>query len=286
MKHLVVLTTTEAKKFIAKSLIQRHDSFKVALEKGIIVLHPSTSTVFIYEEITGKKPEGLWFCGAVTSKGTCISKEFEEVAANRKQGFDQHDVTYSWAFKKGTVFKDEPLGNLLKEMGQGDYYVKGVNVVDYNGHAGVLTANRDGGTITRAMVQARKRNFEIMLVATMNKVINVPIEEALKAAAPGSMDGAMGIPAGLFKANGTLLNEVKAFHLQGLKAVPIASGGLQEAEGASVFIIEGEKKDVEACLEVIDQCKSARLDVNFPDCKYCRYSKCPLATSNLLRSDR
>lgn len=57
------------KNLLPKVFIQRHKEFRKALEQGTIIIHPSTSTVFVYEEIIGEKPEGLWFCGAVTTKG-------------------------------------------------------------------------------------------------------------------------------------------------------------------------------------------------------------------------
>ena len=93
-------------------------------------MHPSTSTIFVYEEIVGEKPEGLWFCGAVTPKGTCISKEFEEVVAQKGKNFNQKDSSYSWVFKKNQLFKGLILSECLREMGPGDYYLKGVNVID------------------------------------------------------------------------------------------------------------------------------------------------------------
>jgi len=283
MKYLVVLTASEAKKFIAKSLIDKHKGFKKALMEGNMLIHPSTSTVFIYEAIMGEKPEGLWFCGAIAPKGTCISKEFEEIAARRKKGYDQHDVTYSWFFKKSQLFQGIALGECLEKMGPGDYYLKGVNVIDQNGNAGVLTANRDGGTIARAMAKAKQKNFEIMLFASNNKLINISVEEAAKIVDVNNISGSMGIPAGLFKVKGTLITEVEAFQLHEVKASPIASGGLCEAEGACVFVLEGQDKAVLDCLKVIEQCKGAHLDVTFPDCDSCRYDKCPNSIINLPR---
>ncbi len=280
MKYLIVLTPTEAKKFIAKSLVRKNGAMKKALKEGIVLLHPSTSTFFIYEELVGKIPEGLRFIGAIAPKATCISREFEEIAAQRKKGFDQRDATYSWVFKKGQLAKGVPLGECLNEMGPGDFYVKGVNVIDPHGSAGVLTANPDGGTITRAMTHAKQRKFDLLLIATSNKLINTSIEEASKATGRDKLDGAMGIPTSLFKVHGTLVTEKEAFQLHGIKATPIAGGGLREAEGAFVYVLDGNEADVKACLEVIGECKGARLEAAFPDCEACRYERCNLSTVN------
>ena len=280
MKYLIVLTSTEAKKFIAKSLVRKNGAMKKALKEGIVLLHPSTSTVFIYEELVGKIPEGLCFVGAIAPKATCISREFEEVAAQRKEGFDQRDATFSWAFKKGEFIKGVPLGECLNEMGPGDLYVKGVNTIDPNGNAGVLTANPDGGTITRAMSYARQKRFGILLIATSNKLINTSIEEASKATGRDKLDGAMGIPTSLFKVDGSLVTEKEAFQWHGIKATSISGGGLCEAEGAFVYVLEGNEGAIKACLELIGECKGARLETAFPDCEVCRYKRCNLSTVN------
>ncbi len=280
MKYMIALTPTEAKRFIAKSLVRKSDAFKRALNEGIVILHPSTSTFFIFEELSGKMPEGIHFIGAIAPKGTCISKEFEEVAAQRQKGFDQRDVTYSWVYKRGQLVRGVPLGEWLTQMGPGDFYVKGVNVIDPNGGAGVLTANPDGGTITRVMKHARHGKFDLLMIATSNKLISTSIEEASEATGLNKLDGAMGIPTGLVKVHGRLVTEKEAFQLQGIKATPVAAGGLGEAEGSHLYVLDGSEAGVKACLEIIGECKGAHLDVSFPNCEECRYVRCNLSTTN------
>jgi hypothetical protein len=51
------------------------DAVKKAKEKGLIVIHPSSTTLFLVEELIGKRPERLWVCGIVLPKGMCISWE-------------------------------------------------------------------------------------------------------------------------------------------------------------------------------------------------------------------
>ena len=280
MKYLLVLTPTEAKKFNAKSLVRKSEALKKALDKGTVLMHPSTSTSFLYEELVGERPEGLCFIGAIAPKGTCISREFEEIAAKREKGFDHRNVTYSWVFKNGQQVKGVPLGECLNQMGPGDFYTKGVNVIDPNGNAGVLTANPDGGTIIRALTHARQRKFDLLLLATLNKLIPVSIEEASRATGCDKLDGAMGIPTSLFKIPGTLITETEAFKFWGVTVTPIAAGGLREAEGAFVYVLDGPDPEVRACLEVVGECKGARVEASFPDCETCRYGRCNLSTVN------
>ena len=280
MKYQLVLTPTEAKKFIAKTLVRKSEILKKALNKGTVLMHPSTSTFFLYEELAGEKPEGLCFIGAIAPKGTCISRDFEDIVAKREAGFDHRNVTYSWVFKDGKSLKGVPLGECMNQMGPGDFYVKGVNVVDNHGNAGVLAANPDGGTIIRAVTHARQRKFDLLLLATLNKLIPGSIEEASKVAGRDKLDGAMGIPTSLFRIPGTLITEIEAFRHWGIAATPIAAGGLREAEGAYVYVLDGPEPEVRACLEVVGECKGARLETRFADCEVCRYARCNLSTVN------
>jgi len=74
LKAQVSLTPTESKKLIAKAVVQMPE-FRRAFKRGIIVIHPSTTTTFIYEELFKRKPKGVIVSGVVLQKGTCISMQ-------------------------------------------------------------------------------------------------------------------------------------------------------------------------------------------------------------------
>ena len=75
----IVLTPAESKKLIAKAIV-RLESVRQAARKGIVALHPSSSTYFIVEEITGSKPKtNYWVCGVVTPKGMCVEMAMPSV---------------------------------------------------------------------------------------------------------------------------------------------------------------------------------------------------------------
>ena len=77
MRAQVVLTPVEAKCFISKA-IARMDVVKKAASSGKIVIHPSSSTYFIIEELAGSKPRtNYWVCGVVTPKGMCVEMAME-----------------------------------------------------------------------------------------------------------------------------------------------------------------------------------------------------------------
>ena len=68
MRAQVSLIPNESKKLIAKA-VAGLDEVKTALKDGIVAMHPSSSTLFLAEEILGKTPETeVWMCGAVTPR--------------------------------------------------------------------------------------------------------------------------------------------------------------------------------------------------------------------------
>ena len=56
MRAQVSLIPNESKKLIAKALADLSE-VKTALKDGIVAMHPSSSTLFLAEEILGKTPE-------------------------------------------------------------------------------------------------------------------------------------------------------------------------------------------------------------------------------------
>ena len=75
MRAQVSLTPTESKKLIAKA-IARMEIVQNAFRKGIIALHPSSSTIFIVEDLIGRFPDTkVWVCGILVPKGACLSAE-------------------------------------------------------------------------------------------------------------------------------------------------------------------------------------------------------------------
>jgi len=240
----VTLTPTESKKLTAKA-IARMDVVKQAAAKGMVVLHPSSSTYFVVEEITGSKPKtNVWVCGVIAPKGACVEMgmamgfQFDTSAATHDPG----DFHHSWVIRNGEVSVGEKLSGLLEQMGSEDVYLKGVNALDPQGNVGVLVGNPiEGGTIGRVLSAWRKKGFNLIFPVGLEKLIPLSVDHACKEAARSGCDYAMGIAVGLFPiTEGQVLTEVDAIRiLSGATAIPIAAGGLGGAEGAVVLVIKG-----------------------------------------------
>src|SRR3989304_3271641 len=144
MRALVVLTPSESKKLIGKAVLAI-DAVKKARESGTVVIHPSSSTFHMIEELRDATTDGLWVCGIVVPRGMCIARENFESTANSRGHRGPSDFPHAWVVKGGQVSRGDRLIDELNALGPEDVYVKGVNALDPEGNVGVLVGNRTGG---------------------------------------------------------------------------------------------------------------------------------------------
>jgi hypothetical protein len=274
----VVLTPAESKKLIAQA-IARLDVVKQAATDGMIVIHPSSSTYFIIEELTGSKPRtNYWVCGVVTPRGMCVEMAMASGDRSpRTEKFDPGKLRGLWAIKQGKVLTEATTAELMEQMTAKDVYIKGVNALDSEGNVGILVGERGGlGVVLSAW---KKKQFTLIFPAGLEKLIPIPVRQAAIEAKQARYEYGMGLPAGLFAyPSGRSITEIDAVKiLSGAIAVPIASGGLGGAEGATTLIIKGRIKQVKDALGFIEQSKGAKLPAlrlsNCSDCSvpHCRF---------------
>ncbi len=268
----VVLTTAESKKLIAKA-VARLDVVQRAVKEGIVALHPSSSTYFIVEEITGAKPKtNYWVCGVVTPRGMCVEMAMVLGTgyAPKELSSDPGDLRATWIIENGKLSGEESLSNLLNRMAPSDVYVKGVNALDSEGNVGVLFGQQ--GSVPYIQSMRRKKKFNVVYPVGLEKLIPVPIKEAAKEAKLTRYDHGMGMPVGLFPCQpGITVNEVRAIEvLSGAHATPIASGGLGGAEGALTLVVRGQGDQVRRAFEFVEQSKGAK----FPQMRLCNCQDC------------
>jgi hypothetical protein len=269
----IVLTPTESKKLISKA-IAKLDVVKQAAAEGLIVLHPSSSTYFIIEELTGAKPKtNHWVCGVVAPRGMCVEMAMA-LGGHTPQSteFDPGKLGGLWAIKKGKVIAENTTSGLMEQMTSSDVYIKGVNALDAQGNVGILCGERGGlGLVLSAW---KKKKFSLIFPAGLEKLIPIPVRQAAIEAKQAKYEYGMGLPAGLFAyPAGTSVTEIDAVKiLSGAAAIPIASGGLGGAEGATTLIIKGTKEQVTEAIKFIEQSKGAKL----PSLRLSNCSSCPV----------
>ena len=285
MRAQVTLTPTESKKLIAKA-VANMDVVKQAAAEGIVVIHPSSRTYFIVEELTGKRPRTpVWVCGVVVPKGACLSYGSSQMDINRPEtGPHPPDgFTLSWVVRGNKLVLGLSLRELFEKMGKNDVYIKGVNAVDPQGTVGILIgSNIEGGTIGQALAAYRRKGFNLIWPVGLEKLVPNNLEEAAREAIKTKYDYAMGINCGLLPCKeGMVITEPRAIEiLSGATAVPIAAGGLDGAEGAITMVIKEEKEQVARAIEYAEQSKGARLPrANSPRCQDCGSSICGFPVS-------
>jgi hypothetical protein len=277
----VVLTPAESKKLIAIA-ITKLDVVRQAATEGMVVMNPSSSTYFIFKELIGTKPKtNYWVCGAVTPRGTCVEM------AMALGGYSPRTVKHNpgklrgwWAIKNGKVLTEDTISELMEQMTAKDVFIKGVNALDTQGNVGVLIGDPvQGGSLGVVLSAWNKKKFTLIYPVGLEKLIPISVRQATKEAKQTKYKYGMGLPTGLFPCpDGKTITEIDAVKiLSGAIAVPVASGGLGGAEGATTLIIKGSDEQVRSTIGFIEQSKGAKLPLlrlsNCSDCSvpHCRF---------------
>jgi len=256
-----------------------------AFKNGTVALHPSSSTIFIVEELMGRLPDTeFWVAGIIVPKGACRSAEsarFRRTEESQRRWPGPAGFPHTWLIETGELKCGVPLGGILENMGRHDVYIKGVNVIDPNNKAGVLIGNPvEGGTIGLVLSRAKQKGFELVLPVGLEKQLAVPLETAAQAAAQRNLlDYSMGMPCALLPCEGTVVTEVTAVKLlTGAAAIPISAGGLGGAEGALTMVIKGTSEQVTKAIEHVERVKGTQLprEVRAADCRECEDERCSL----------
>ena len=280
----IILTPTESKKLIAKA-VANMDIVRQAATDGMVVLHPSSSTYFMVEELTGTKPgTNYWVCGVVAPRGTCV--EMGILIGDylpRSITTDPGEFQTWWVIRNGKLSIGEKVSKLIEQVKDTDVFIKGVNALDPQGNVGIMIGDPiGGGPLGRILSAWRKISFHLIFPVGMEKLISIPISQASKEAKQTKYDYAMGLSTGLFHCpeDETIVKvtEIDAIKmLSGAIAIPISAGGLGGAEGAITMVIKGDEGQVKKAIDFIEDSKGARLPqlrlLNCSDCpsKHCKF---------------
>jgi hypothetical protein len=272
----IVLTPAESKKLIAKA-ITKLDVVRQAAAEGMIVIHPSSSTYFIFQELIGAKPKtNYWVCGVVTPRGMCVEMAMAVGDYSpRTVKFDPGELRGLWAIKKGKALFGKTLSELMEQMTAKDVFIKGANALDTEGNVGILIG--ENASLGMVLSTWRKKKFTLIYPVGLEKLIPIPVRQATMEAKQAKYEYGMGLPTGLFPCpDGKTITEIDAVKiLSGAIAVPIASGGLGGAEGATTLIIKGTNEQVRNAIEFIEQSKGAKLpSLRLSNCSDCSVPHC------------
>lgn len=238
-RALLTLTSSESKRLIGKAIANLPE-VKKAYENGIVFIATSTSTAYVVEELLDMviDQKGFFTAGVVVPRGLCLTLK------KRRHAYI--------GVKKSTI-KNVTLAELrekwLPQMGPDDVFIKGANAIDFSGTAAIFLGNAQGkgtgGTIGTVIGTLSARGVHVILAAGLEKLIPYSLTE-IAPRVGGHYKYVAGLPSGMMMVKGKLMTEIQAFTiLTGAKAIPIAAGGINGAEGAHTFVLEGTVNEVE-----------------------------------------
>ncbi len=241
----VTLTPAEGKRLIAKA-IACMDIVRDALKEGTVVLATSTTTAYVFEELTGEeiKDKGMFTAGVVTAEGCGIT--------DPEGRYDHHVIV------KGEVetMKTPELKRVLADMGPGDVFIKGANAIDPFGAAGVLLGGDGGGTIGTAWGYLTANGVTTIIAAGLEKLVPISLADVVAKTGRKKLDLSLGWACGMMVVQGLIVTEMEAFkELFNVDAIPIGGGGIDGGEGCKIFLLEGDPECVEAAFKTVKEIK-------------------------------
>lgn len=237
-KASVVLTVSEGKRLIAKGVAQLPE-VKRALQEGMLVIATGTTNAYVAEEILGKKISLPGYTSGLT------------LPDGGKADLERYERTPDIVLRDGKLVKDLDRFRATKEMGPGDVYLKGANALDYSRReAGVLIGGPGGGTVGAVIGDIVGGRIHFIIPVGLEKSIPGSLGEVAEASSENTEY--LNTTPTLWVLPGKVVTEVEALEvLTGVRARPLAAGGVGGAEGSVRLLLEGDKKEVEAALLLV-----------------------------------
>jgi hypothetical protein len=260
MLSQIILTPWEARRLIAKAVVQL-PQMKHALREGIVCIARGTTTSYIIEELSGPIKKEEYVIGCIEPERLCLVPEKNRLP----------EIAYVRGAPKEIASKD-----MIKDMGPQDVFIKGANAVDPHFEAGILLGSPVGGTIGGAIGAIYAKGIQFIIPVGLEKLVPFSVRKAKAFTGFPRVESSMGMAVGLFPVLGTVVTEIQALEQMGVTAVPIAAGGCNGAEGASILAIEGEEERMKNVLKIIDSIKGEPpLRMPTETCTTCKHATCP-----------
>lgn len=236
-----VLTVAASKRLIAKGVAALPE-VKLAKEHGRLIIGNGTTNAYVAEELLGKDiDKTLYTAGVITGGRYCATSSTERLAPI--------------CFESGSVAK-RPWGEILADFDQDDVFIKGANAIDTAGNAGILVADKNGGTVGKALGPVLARGGHFIIPVGLEKLIpSVP--KAAQVMGIKRHDISLGLGSGMIVVSqGHVITELEALHiLFGVQATLVSSGGVAGSEGAVGLVVEGNEHQIEDCMALINRIK-------------------------------
>ena len=201
MKATFVLTPAEARRLIAKTVIQMPE-FQKAWKEAYVLLAGGTTNAFIAQELLGDKTiePGLCTVGNSTDGMLCVTEP-----SSRK--------SFPNVFYKGQPV-DKKIDEALQDYHADTVIIKGANAFDQDGHVGIITSGFNGGTVPNFIGYMTSKGLKWICPVGYEKM--VPSVPAASRALGGAnhIDISMGADPGLYcLSSADIVTEVEAIKM-------------------------------------------------------------------------
>ena len=245
----VNLTVAEGKRLIAEG-IANDEMVKARLLSGMVIITRGTTNTYIAERLAGlTAPRGSFITGHIRPEGsqpveTGMTTEIILVDGVPTQ------MTYQEA---------------LQAMSPGDIVFKGGNLLNYSkGQAALLVGSADGGTVGRLRPFVGDGKGQLIVPIGLEKDCSWDL--ATLEATFGGESAREGVGLRLWThQDARIYTEIEALHsLAGVKAFPIAAGGIMGREGGVTLVIAGSRQQIEKALEIIAELRGEGAFITTP----------------------
>lgn len=259
MKAQLTLTVSEGKKLIALAVAQMPE-VQSALKSGKILLKGGTTVSVVAETLVGTP---LRISGRITPLGTKSARVTVDAP---------HSILIERGEPRGI---DDDIEKVVLGMGPGDVAICGANLIDQYGNAALMAGSPLGGNPGRVISALVAEGITTIIPAGLEKLTPGSIAESTLAATRQGIDWSMGMAVGLIPIPGQIITELTAFSLLArVEATVIGRGGIVGAEGATTFVVEGSKSEVQRLCHLAMKLKGARTSAADGSLEECRRG-CP-----------
>jgi hypothetical protein len=264
----VVLTPSESKRLIGKAVASM-EVVKEAFRSGLIIIVRGTTNSYVAEEILKKPIEKERYARGIVVPGMLSHLSDEESIP---------DII----IEKGKVRKDLNFEEAVKMLKSGDVLIKGANALDQDGITGVFLAHApssDGGTSGRFLGTVVGRGVNFIIPISLEKLIPISIREVVTQVS-SKVDLFMGAAVSVMPTMGKVVTEILAFKiLTGVEAINVGAGGVDGAEGARIFLLKGDDKNVTKAFNLVQSIKG---EPPFKPVSYWQLDRMPMRTRERL----
>lgn len=250
------LTVNEGKWLIAHAITGMPE-VRRAMAEGRVVFKAGTTVSCVAQLLTNTP---LRICGRITPRGTVSS---------RAKGPGSHFLLYDQGRLENL---DGHADVALLELGPGDVMITGANIIDAFGGAAMLAGSPGGNDGGRTIATMCSEGFQVIVAAGLEKLIPGAVGQSIIHSRRKGISSSRGMACGLFPVMGQVITELEAIRMiADVEVCLIGRGGINGAEGGSVFQAWGPEVELEELERVLASCRGLLVAGELASLEECSY---------------